>query len=235
MIRLVCNKFCSFIAEIWSRNDAKSTTACVNSSLQAPKLITSLEFLPDEILVEIIDYLNQFDVLALCLANSRFHSLCMNKLFKRVLFINPQWHQILHCRKLNTLTNTNYTILNKFEGIPWDKFKFCMGEEFDTDIYQEGHDYYVRIDDYKEPIHPTDQFNQISYQLLWISLRDISQAYIDRIKNTKIIGLFKKVACSLVDTTVEILDQLQGTFVKVKSLILDEIYAKHKDTCYKNR
>ncbi|KAK6197436.1 uncharacterized protein RJT21DRAFT_142140 [Scheffersomyces amazonensis] len=213
---------------IFKANTRKNRFAtCLRSTIQPPKPTSNLESLPDEILVQIIDHLNQFDILSLCIVNSRFYSLCMNKLFKRALLIacpsldKPKFH-----RKLNTFIHTNFTIIHP--DIDLKFFNSRVRKQFQVVVevgslpkqIKDAH--YMKIHQLEEPNLLC--ISNLKYRMLQIDIdshRNI-QGYINAInRNRNTICFFKqlKFGCSE-NLPIEILEQLQGIFNGVNSLWL---------------
>ncbi|KAK6197384.1 uncharacterized protein RJT21DRAFT_116317 [Scheffersomyces amazonensis] len=212
------------------------TATCVKSTLEPPNPATSLESLPDEILVQIIDHLNQFDVLDLCLTNSRFYSLCMSKLFKRAFITlsdpdveNLQDYAIFH-RKLNTFTYTNSTVLSgKYNSVYISSpiYKFVKRFEIVEKEYRLFDEYYMTIDQFEKIAFSHELINRhssiFSSKPLRIDLSYRLGTYIEFIRsNRNFMCSFKKVILSSKGLLgdLEGVTQLQGIFSEANSLCL---------------
>ncbi|KAK6197093.1 uncharacterized protein RJT21DRAFT_133742 [Scheffersomyces amazonensis] len=219
--QLICLVYCSIM--LWKKRKVEHEKTCITSTPQLPESITNLESLPDEILVRIIDHLNQFDVLDLCVVNTKFYSLCMNKLLKRALIASPAKKPIFH-RKLNTFTYTNFTILHEKHKCPMSKFKEIMESYYNSFLYYHlSDDFLIDIEDIQKSTL-SNQF-QRSIQMLTIDLRKASQSNIDSIQESKEeLCSIKNVKLRLKNTPVNYLKQLKGIFSGVISLSLSLKY-----------
>ncbi|KAK6198653.1 uncharacterized protein RJT21DRAFT_122240 [Scheffersomyces amazonensis] len=210
------------------------TAACLKSALQSPKPVKNLESLPDEILVQIIDHLNQLDVLDLCLVNSKFHELCMNKLFKRVLQCCDRGgsHVIFH-RKLNTSIYTNFTVLSSpfcsYRSSPFYPYSPNLGKDFPVFTEEKPYptiildDFCIEVIGCKDPLLIDENVN-INRITLWkdfycdTGLQSESNTIT---RNRNDFCLYKKIDLVIPRIAVSTLDRLQGIFGEVSSLCLD--------------
>ncbi|KAK6201068.1 uncharacterized protein RJT21DRAFT_113717 [Scheffersomyces amazonensis] len=210
------------------------TVTCLNSTLQPHIPASSLGSLPDEILVLIIDHLNQLNVLELCLVNSRFHALCMNKLFKKALIVPCISDAIIH-PKLDTSIYRNFTIVSNNKVWPREKFhvRILEGREVirqtNEKIRFDG--YYITKDDFKEPFVAQEQFNTNSIvwsQSLWHESE--LQTYINTIKRNRTSFCFNKVELIALPSS-DTLNQLQELFVGVSSIYFIDARHNYFSTC----
>ncbi|KAK6197862.1 uncharacterized protein RJT21DRAFT_141706 [Scheffersomyces amazonensis] len=191
------------------------TTECIYSPTRA----TSLESLPDEVLLQIIDHLNQLDVLDLSLVNSRFHSLCMNKLYKRALYTDLPI--ILH-RKMNSFLYTKFTVLNTLHEPQNAKFQEAIDcSHCPVKSWKEN--YVISCKRWQSML--SEEFNQTSIQkfrMLRICLPQGSYAYINDLKKeVNRLHSVEKLEICISDESSDDIKQLQGIFIGVHSLSLD--------------
>ncbi|KAK6202737.1 uncharacterized protein RJT21DRAFT_112687 [Scheffersomyces amazonensis] len=197
---------------------------CINSTLQPPTPAISLESLPDEILTQIIDHLNQLNVIDLSLVNSRFHSLCMKKLYKRIVFINKYARNrtIIH-RKMDTFIHTNFTITNTYPSKDFmSKFQEIIFNEHHPNIRDSSS--VLSVDSLKNSRSSEDQLNQLAiqrYQTLSIFFRCPSY-YMNNVKRLENeIKSFQKVELFIWEDSLKTINKLQGMFNGVKSFSLE--------------
>ncbi|KAK6201250.1 uncharacterized protein RJT21DRAFT_132876 [Scheffersomyces amazonensis] len=193
---------------------------CLNSSASLPEIASSLESLPDEILSQIIDHLNQLDVVDLSLVNSRLYSLCMNKLYKRKLYFVPRGRTIIH-RKLNTFTHTNFTIVNDCTFPQRGNFKESV-IIWTIDYLQSNIDIYNKLEG-------LDQMTFEKFSLLHLRLnREPSYDFVDQIKKmANKLGHIRNVELLLDEPNIRAIHDLQGIFTGVRCLAL-RIYTKEQ-------
>ncbi|KAK6203359.1 uncharacterized protein RJT21DRAFT_26617 [Scheffersomyces amazonensis] len=86
--------------------------------LLSQKYKITLDTLPRELVMEIINNLNQFDVLNLALVNSKLYWPCVEKLFKKILVYNKQdMNHIITNPELDTIFYKNFTVTNNYNMI----------------------------------------------------------------------------------------------------------------------
>ncbi|KAK6197095.1 uncharacterized protein RJT21DRAFT_59088 [Scheffersomyces amazonensis] len=205
----------------WANYGRPYNTTCMNSPPQPQTPATSLESFHNSLLITIIDILNQFDVLNLCRVNSRFHSLCMKKLYKRVLVYDNARRLVTHFRT-NSIAYYNFTVIKSLKRTPHHKFQHII--YLSNVKHETGQNYIIPADTYKKPPNINTQLNERSFHILNVNLKDNSRSYIVCKNNLRNFKLFKKVELSSMCSSLETLDRLQGVFDGAKSLSLDPIH-----------
>ncbi|KAK6205288.1 uncharacterized protein RJT21DRAFT_132263 [Scheffersomyces amazonensis] len=224
MVRSVVNEFGSLISQAWT----KETVSCIESSLQPPQIATSLESLPDGILVQIIAHLNQLDLLDLCLVNSRIYKLCMKKLFRTALLISSDTTCMIH-RKMES---TPFTIVNsknlpkmkKFGIIPIENLKkHPILKKFGYVIYSLHSQYWVfssyasqvKLERLKSPSFVSKILHETSVRMLDVSeWNNPKQNLVNQFKSTA--HLVKRINLAVGSRSDTWIEQLKGLFVGVK-------------------
>ncbi|KAK6460786.1 hypothetical protein DFJ63DRAFT_315448 [Scheffersomyces coipomensis] len=101
-----------------SSSSIVTTTSNIISHIWPERNLIYLDSLPDDIIFQILDNLNQFDVINLSLVNSTMYFYCMHRLFKHIVVYNYDSYgsdQMGICVQpgLHTKFYLDYTIINK--------------------------------------------------------------------------------------------------------------------------
>ncbi|KAK6202830.1 uncharacterized protein RJT21DRAFT_132505 [Scheffersomyces amazonensis] len=201
----------------------KRVSTVINSSSKSAKLPTSLQSLPDEILIEIIYHLNQLDVLELCLVNRRIYKLCRVRLYRRAL-VNSIGRKIIMHRKINTFGYTHFTVVNNLDQAEYNKFQHIIVPNLSPNNYGRSQNYFLPAKDYKEPLEPKDQIHEKSYQILQVDLSSYRKS--ERHSNQFIH--FKKVELIDMCSSISKLNKLKGLFSGTKCLSLEPIQVQKR-------